>query len=76
LPSGKFSKEFSNILQSEVIEQIKSYTFERRGGPVGAGEIIFMDSNGSVHSFEGESFFNSYDILTLIKYKKKIAVSC
>ena len=41
LPSGKFSKEFSNILQSKVIEQIKGYTFERKGGPIGAGEVIF-----------------------------------
>lgn len=76
LPSEKFTKKFGNISKFEVIEKIKSYTLQRKGGPIGTGEVIFSDSNGEEHSFEGESFFNTFDVLTLIKYKKKVAITC
>jgi len=74
IPSSRFGSEFPSITSTLLIDQIKSFTRERRGGPVGEGEIVLLDANGQAHSFVGESFFNRYDILTLIVYKGKVPV--
>lgn len=70
IPSRKFLANFSKVTTNETLEQIKKYTLKKSGGPIGGGEFIFMDDNGSPHEFIGDSFFNSYDILTLIVHKR------
>lgn len=70
LPSKLFSKRFPKVRASFIIDQLKEYLVPKRGGPVGSGEIVLVDCDGGEHCFSAESFFNSYDVLTLIVYNK------
>ena len=69
IPSRKFKDKFSKVTSREIIEEIKRYTIKKIGGPVGGGEFILRDDNGEFHEFIGDSFYNRYDILTLIVHK-------
>ena len=71
IPSRKFNASFSKVTSSDVLSHIQDYTIEKSGGPVGGGEFILMDDNGVPHEFIGDSFFNQYDILTLIIHKRQ-----
>lgn len=76
IPSRLFKKRFSKIVEGEILEQMRGYTISKSGGPIGGGEFVLLDDNGVAHEFIGDSFFNRYDILTLIVHKgeKKIVV--
>lgn len=74
LPSKCFLEKFKNVTSSFVIDALKEYITPTRGGPVGKGEIILLDDNGEAHSFVGESWFNQYNVLSLITYNKKIPI--
>lgn len=72
--SSKFISQFGNIHPSLVLDQINSNIIERRGGIVGDFSIYLEDINGDMHEFYGESFYNTYDVLTLIVYKKQVKI--
>jgi len=71
LPSPRFESQFSGVRPQDVVEFINSHTSKKRGGPIGSGIIPLKDDNQETHSFLCESFFNSYDVLTLITHLKK-----
>ena len=74
IPSMAFKKQFNNVTPELVIDQIKEYSTPKSGGTVGSGEFILLDINSEAHSFVGETFFNRYELLTLIVYAGKVAI--
>lgn len=72
ITSHKFESQFSEIQDKAVFELIDVGIEKRRGGPVGNGIITLKDDNQDNHIFHWESFFNRYDVITLITHLKKI----
>jgi hypothetical protein len=68
--SPKFLALFSRVRESELFTAIRGYCLNRRGGPLGAAEIVLTDDNGTRHVFHFETFFNQYDALTLGVYRR------
>lgn len=69
IESPEFRRRFSRITELELFRIICSYCKPRKGGPVGRAELSLLDDNGAAHLFTFESFYNSYDVLTLAVYK-------
>jgi hypothetical protein len=69
--SPKFLAQFSNVRELDVFRTIRSYCLNRRGGPLGAADVVLTDDNGKKHIFHFETFFNHYDALTLGVYKQQ-----
>ena len=67
--SREFQERFSGIDESVIFTHIKSYCVNRRGGPLGAADLVLKDDNGAGHIFHFETFFNRYDALTLGVYR-------
>lgn len=74
VPSKKFSFSFAKVLPIELINHVTSTTMRRSGGPLGGGTLLLTDDNGIVHEFVSDSFFNQYDVLTLISYVRPYPV--
>jgi hypothetical protein len=69
--SQEFENRFSNIREWAVFAHIQSYCLDRRGGLLGAADIVLEDDNGTSHIFRFETFFNRYDALTLGVYREQ-----
>lgn len=69
--SPKFARSFSSVSEMELWKHIRCYCSGRKGGPLGESEITLIDDNGEAHDFHFETFFNSYDALTLGVYLRK-----
>ncbi len=72
IKSRIFDTQFAVITRDLVLEIIDDNTKARKGGPVGDFSLSLLDANGDLHEFYAESFFNRYDILTLIAHKRKM----
>jgi len=70
--SDKFREQFGNVNQDSLLTLIDRNTNMRKGGPIGKFSLLQMDVNGNKHEFYAESFFNRYDVLTLITHKRKL----
>ena len=68
IQSPAFARCFGRTSETELFEAVASYCGSQRGGPLGEDELILTDDNGDRHHFYFETFFNSYDALTLGKY--------
>lgn len=73
--SKRFMEKFSGISEDTVWSHMQSYCGWQRGGPLGETEVIFTDDNGSNHVFHMETFFNSYEALTLGVYRRPSAIT-
>lgn len=62
--SPEFNERFSRVRGLDVYSQLPEICKAYRG-PLGEGTIAISDDNGLRHEFFFESFFNSYDVLTL-----------
>jgi hypothetical protein len=69
--SRKFIEQFSNVREPDIFKAIRSYCQNRRGGPLGAADVILADDSGKRHVFHFETFFNQYDALTVGAYKRQ-----
>ena len=67
--SRAFHQRFTNVRQVDLFNQIQSYCTNRRGGPLGASDLLLADDDGLRHLFHFETFFNRYEALTLGIYK-------
>jgi Zn-dependent peptidase ImmA (M78 family) len=67
--SRTFQQRFTKVREVELFHQVRSYCAERRGGPLGASDLLLSDDNGLQHLFHFETFFNRYEALTLGSYK-------
>lgn len=62
--SRQFIARFDGVTGMYVLRGLREICRGSRG-PIGDGEMILYDVNGDEHLFRVESFFNSYDALTL-----------
>lgn len=67
--SKTFHERFSRIQETEVFNQICRYCANRRGGPLGAADLLLTDDHGTSHVFHFETFYNSHEALTLGVYQ-------
>lgn len=71
--SPSFASRFGNTTEVDMFSHVESYCSARRGGPLGGAEIVLNDRGDEPHVFHFETFFNSYDALTLGVWKRKYA---
>ncbi|TAM79794.1 MAG: ImmA/IrrE family metallo-endopeptidase [Acidobacteria bacterium] len=67
--SRTFQERFANVREDELFKSVRSYCANRRGGQLGASDLLLSDDNGIKHVFHFETFFNQYEALTLGIYK-------
>jgi len=70
--SRLFAELFSRVSFIESYENAASYCNARKKGPLGCRDLVLKDDNGCEHIFHFESFSNSYQVLTLATYLKKV----
>jgi len=66
--SKSFIEKFSGVDEQLVWTHMQSYCGWQKGGPLGETEVVVTDDNGADHVFHMETFFNSYEALTLGVY--------
>lgn len=71
IPSPAFDHQFDVPSVDRLSDQIETYCWGRRG-PIGDGEVVVSAWDGSRHLFEFETFYNSYDALTLGRYSREV----
>ena len=71
IASKSFKTKFSKISNLDLFRAIVSYCGKQKGGMLGNAELILVDDNGDEHRFYFETFFNTYDALTLATYMTK-----
>lgn len=67
--SRTFQQRFTNVCEVDLFKHVQSYCANRRGGPLGASDVLLLDNSGIKHLFHFETFFNQYEALTLGIYK-------
>ncbi len=70
IQSPSFAEKFSRTCEVKFFEEISSYCGSQSGGPLGSAEKILVDDNGERHLFTFETFFNTYEALTLAVYDR------
>lgn len=73
--STVFATRFSRVDELVVFEAVSAYCGSQRAGPLGTAELILDDDNGERHIFIFQTFFNSYDALTLGLYVRPHAIA-
>ena len=73
--SKTFIEKFSSINEDLIWAHMRSYCGWQRGGPLGETEVVLSDDNDTNHVFHMETFFNSYEALTLGKYVRQGTIS-
>jgi hypothetical protein len=68
IESAAFSNKFACVSEVDLFQRVASYCGAQRGGEIGSAEIVLADLNGAEHIFTFETFFNSYEALTLGVY--------
>ena len=63
--SRAFERRFGGVREDDLLREIAGYCTGNWIGLVGEGELILADDNGVRHRFQFQTFFNSYDALTL-----------
>ena len=71
IKSPMFEHLFSNIDSDLLLAMIDANCHRVSGGPCGDETKLLFDVNGVAHEFLFESFYNKYDILTLITHIKQ-----
>jgi hypothetical protein len=67
--STTFNERFSRTQETEIFNQMYGYCANRRGGPLGAADLLLTDDDGAGHVFHFETFFNQHEALTLGVYR-------
>lgn len=63
--SRLFAERFGTVRSAEVLTQVDTNVFRKRGGPVGKFAMGLTDDNGDRQEFLAECFYNRYYIMTL-----------
>lgn len=63
--SPSFRERFGTLSETDLFAAIVGYCGPQSGGSLGQSEVILTDRNGDRHVFGFETFFNSYEALTL-----------
>ncbi|MGZ6298710.1 MAG: hypothetical protein ACXWM2_04925 [Parachlamydiaceae bacterium] len=65
ITSPSFARQFSKVSKEIALAQFENKIAKRSGGPLGNYEAHFVDTNGDLRVFKGQTFFNRHDLLTL-----------
>ena len=65
LRSPAFASRFNGLDETTVFTAAASYCGSQRGGLLGTAELPLRDDAGEEHLFRFETFFNTYDALTM-----------
>lgn len=68
--SAKFVEQFANVTEQYVCSVIRYCSTYRSGGPIADDDVLLLDDRGQKHVFHLESFYNRYEVLTLLIYKE------
>jgi hypothetical protein len=68
IQSPAFAAHFSSVSEAPLFQEVAGYCGYQRRGYLGESEIVLSDDNGERHVFCFETFFNTYDALTLGRY--------
>lgn len=63
--SPSFAVRFDTVSEIDLFGHVAAYCGPQRGGRLGEAEIVLPDLAGALHVFRFETFFNSYQALTL-----------
>jgi hypothetical protein len=63
--SKRFASHFAKVDADQLLAAVDANSLKRRGGPIADFALMLPDDNGTHCEFRGESFNNTYDILTL-----------
>ena len=72
IESPAFKERFSNLSEQDLLRVVNGYATHRRGGPLGASEVVLNDCNGDRHVFYFETFSNRHSHLTLGVYRRPV----
>lgn len=64
--SACFEERFGHVSREALLHLVDGVACQRRGGPVADCESVLQDGNGGKSRFRVETFYNRYDLLTLI----------
>ena len=70
--SSEFRRHFSSVTELELFRAISGYCNLRRGGPLGAGDVMLKDNRGDRHLFHFESFSVKYYVLSMGVYVRHL----
>lgn len=73
--SRSFEEQYSGLTERDAFNIVRSYCSWRKRGPLGTEEIILRNDRGEEHSFLFEAFHNGHQLLTLLTYLRRHAVS-
>ena len=65
IESPAFRERFGIVTEVAAFKALQGYASWARGGPLGEGDVVFVDCDGERHRFHMETFFNGYEALTL-----------
>ena len=68
--SARFMEQFGNVTEQYICSLIKYCSTYRSGGPIADDDVLVLDDCGEKHVFHLESFYNRYEVLTLLTYKE------
>ena len=57
-----------------MVELVNTHAEPQRGGSVASFPIVLTDDNDNQHEFHVETFFNTYDLLTLFVHQRRLNV--
>jgi hypothetical protein len=64
-----YSRPFVNMFAApnpaSLFSEVKKYCGRQSGGPLGSNDVLLPDSSGKNHLFRFDTFFNTYEALTL-----------
>lgn len=72
--SPSFAIRFGHLTEVALFQHVVEYCGAQRGGLLGEAEIRLADGSGEQHLFQFETFFNSYEALTLGVWQRPAAV--
>ncbi|KUM52213.1 ImmA/IrrE family metallo-endopeptidase [Rheinheimera sp. EpRS3] len=74
IQSSAFKHKFGHITDVNVFGALEEFCMNRSGGIIGTSDLVLTDRNGEDHRFMFETFYNSYDALTLGVYLNKESI--
>lgn len=68
-----FTRQFSNVDETQAFALLRSKCNWRRYGPIANDEVVLMDDNGDKHLFQLDAFHNHHETLAVFVYKRPVA---
>jgi hypothetical protein len=63
--SRSFQQQFPGVTEADIFAGIRAICSDSSGGLIGSGPVRLFDGRGEARFFDLETFYNSYEALTL-----------